>query len=73
MNITCLHCQSTRITKAIQVVASDSSSPLTIQYEAVSKFNFASTKQELLRADICEDCGTIARFYVENNKNWLKS
>jgi hypothetical protein len=73
MNTICSFCQSTKISNGVPVTTSHDISSMALKYEEESKWNLTKIKYESIRADVCENCGTILRLFVANaNRKWIK-
>ena len=66
----CTYCQSNNIVSNIKVYGYQNSG-VTLPHTVTNSFNFDKIANELLLAELCQNCGTIVRFYVKNpNRNW---
>ncbi len=63
----CIYCSSEKITHKVQVYADNgSNTPLRFYFEKEKKSFLVSKKPEYLYADVCDECGSVIRFYAEN-------
>ena len=72
MPTTCPHCHSENITRSVRLRSVSTETSIRLRYEAEGSF-FVSTEYEALKADLCKECGTLVRIFVENPKlNFVK-
>jgi len=65
----CPHCGGGNIVGGVRVDQTADAGRIGLAY----KTKFVVIGTEPFYADVCDDCGTVARFYVkEKGKNWYK-
>ena len=63
----CPHCGGTNITRGIRVSQTAEAGNIGLSYK--TKFLIVGTEQ--LYADVCNNCGTVVRFFVkETDRQW---
>jgi len=66
----CPYCGGTKIAKALKLNQSAEVGRIGLPYRAAGIF----TATEALHADLCENCGTVLRFFVlEPERKWISS
>jgi hypothetical protein len=63
----CSFCGSEKITQKVRIYCDNGENfPLRFYYEKEKKTFLGSQKAEFLYADMCDECGSVIRFYAEN-------
>jgi hypothetical protein len=63
----CIYCGSEKMTNKVKIYCDSAGNfPLRFYYENEKKSFLSSDKPEYLYADICDECGSVVRFYAEN-------
>ena len=65
----CIYCQSSNLDKEIVIRGSKDIGHIHFECTENSGGFAAFSKPELIYADLCKDCGSIARFYVNNTEH----
>jgi len=70
----CIYCQSINLDKGLKIRGSKDIGHIHFEYtEDKTGFFSSRIKSEEIFADLCKDCGSITRFYVNDTKrNWYK-
>ena len=71
----CIYCGSENLEKELPMRGSKSIGNLHFNYANDARLAaMFATENEIIFADLCNDCGSITRFYVKNTKRfWNKS